>query len=495
MILPPRSAAQIPVRTFRQIFQWPLILDPPRGNAPEAVDTLLRHTREQLECRRGSGDVQAWKPVDDLLDHPPRRGKHDGGGYGEFVYFHDFTQSFLYPPDKESVFQLYRRTDIAGVEATVGGDAHNFEVERLTLHLFRIGVAVLTLELLWKSSSRSDQLTLAEAERIIDYLRRSYTPWWEGDVPQRVASRVKLIRTDGSEKVLEPPARKAAEASVRSRARDALVFGHWLELVRPLRLKSEDGPWRDPSDERIPCLSYLSLTRDGFTDAQCLDQVSDGDWMRLADAEQPDSRNPWPYNPEFLRHEVASVAFYDRFAPHPRARGHATRHLFGGAHYAAVGAGWFFDNVACHHFRRHYAQLALIARFQFAGLLWFSSRITAAVVRRDETIDSGQRAEAFAAFEREILKLQDAFLTFTHRFYFTGVSSQVQPAEMYARWRRTLGIEALYVDVKSELDSAAAAVRAHQGERFAKAQERLAEIAAVGVILGLLVGALGMNVF
>jgi len=481
-----RLASDIPVGAFRLLYQWPLVFDPGAGGQA-ATDTF------ETEVARLTADTN-WRPIPKPIEFPPKEGMRDGGGYGEFVYFHDFAQKFLYPSEG-GAFSLLERRDIASLKAGFYKDTeHEFSVERLTLHMFRLGIAVMTLELKWQCQSTGAPLMLAQAQRIIDHLRRSYTPFWDkNDVPGRVPLQVTLIKRNGVCTPYEPLPREAAEASVLGNANpDAKIFRHWAEMILPLKLLAEGGHWRDPSDERIPLNSFIALdplkqgeNGDWKADIRAaLLEIRDGDWHRIMDADEPDD-DPYAYNPEFAR-QVEKAAYYDRFFPDPDSGSIATRHLFGGIHYAAVVAGDFAKTLLP-HWRRHYAQLSLIARLENATLLAVSSRISVA----DADLN---RSKDHAAFDKQILEIQEYFLLFVHQFRFTGVTSQLQGAEMYQMWRKTLHLDALFADVRAELEVATAAVIARQQITEARATTRLTKVATLGVIGGLIVGAGGMNV-
>lgn len=496
-----RSSSEIPVKFFRQIFHWPLILSSSQTSGKSSRQRI-RHICETLD--HGSSEGGGWQPVPKPLGYPVDAADgFDDSGYAEFTYFHDFVREFLYPTGDEGAFKLFERKDITALHAEIGDYEHVFKVDRLSLHLIDSGVAIMTLELTWQRATHADltrkpvTLTLAETQRIIDYLRRSHAPFWLNESePARSPKRVKL-EADGVLESFPPQKQTASRERIEKHGQSPSPFPHWEALIHPLALAQDGGDWRDPSDERLPTLSYISLTEKDVPDAEAILRVSEADWARLADAEEPSSDGLHPYNPDFSQ-RFLDKASYDRFMPTLDYHKHATRYLFGGPHFATIGAGWFFDNYVRTHFRRHYAQLAFIARFEMATLLETSSRITSAVARRDRAIESASTrfgtAGARKDFQNDILTLQDDFLTFTHQFHFTGVSSQAQPADMHQKWRESLDLDALYADVKTELESAAALVRAGQQKAAADASERLAVFATVGVMLGLIVGALGMNV-
>ena len=94
-------------------------------------------------------DGQSWCPIARPINFPERVDDFDGGGYGEFVYFHDFVQNFLYPTNEEGAFTLFHRPDLKDLRAMVAKEEHCFKVERLTLHVFKLGICMMTLELRW----------------------------------------------------------------------------------------------------------------------------------------------------------------------------------------------------------------------------------------------------------------------------------------------------------------------------------------------------------
>jgi hypothetical protein len=269
-------------------------------------------------------------------------------------------------------------------------------------------------------------------------------------------------------------------------------------------------------DERIPTMTYVSLTGAGAASGQyaalqepipwdesnrraMLDMrtVSRADWIRLCFAD-PSGTDPLPYDPGFLG-RFEEEACYDRHFPSEAATA-ATRYMFSGYQFAAVGAGWFFDNHGMNHFRRHYFQMGLILQMEFASLLAVSSRISEAVRSLHKQLAStvsdndAARSEAYKNFRDEIIGINEKFLEALHLFRFTGLSNQLQPREMYAKWRKALDLDDLFEDLKEELDAASQFLLAGEQVRRAEAANSLSTIAAIGVVFGLAFSFLGMNV-
>lgn len=472
------AATDQPVAILRQVHHWPLILRDKLG-------------KPWLDPAWISGG----DPLTLLGDDPASR----QWVVQEFNYFHDTIQRFLYDPDSRA-FTLYRRKDIAEIVVEAGGRTHRLAVERLTLHVFNTKpcVAVLTLETLHRGFESDQPLYLADVQTLVDHMRRSYVPFWEDGVPARCPDNVTLIRADQDSLhySISTSPDAAFEAIQNDRGNDAPLFEHWREIAG-LRLNGGDHPcqWRDPSDERIPVMSFIALSpTSGEPPRETMLRIDDVDWMRVADAEQ--AGGTWPYNREFLK-QSEERGYYDRFYPdyHQDARV-ATRHIFGGAHYSLVtvtdptNSGFdFARDVLQWQFRRHYTQMSLIARLEMAMLLGFSrGAAQAAHALQGQKRDDNDFANA-------IIELHGNFLVFVNRFRFTGVSSQIQGQEMFDRWRESLGLDRLFEDVREELEATAAYVRTDQEKRRADAADKLNRIAFGIAGIALLIGILATPIW
>ena len=476
-------ASEIPVAIFRQIHHWPLIqknrevhpdLSLWIGGKCAPLDLMIDKGDQQDEARQDKIALQKKVAIE------------------EFNYFHDFIQRFLYTDGPDAAFDLYERKDITGMSVVLDGggkkpnEAHHFKVERLTLHMFKTGAVMVTLETVWTGCDRTKTLSLAQAQTLIDHTRRSYAPFWAGNSAQRCPRTVTLTYEDQRK---ETHSTAASPSDIYDRVRDnsrddAEIFGHWRKIAG-LRLNGGDKPceWRDPSDERIPVMSFIALEQQG-TARDTMLGVRRSDWLRIADAEE--AGDEMPYNTGFSE-KYEARARYDRFFPDAGQPSYmAARHLFGGAHYnvTCVTDPKYGDDFSRetlqYHFRNHYAQMGMMIRFEYASLLAFSSRITDAVCELKQTDG------ACKGFERRVRRIHEDFLLFVNRFRFTGVTSQDQGAEMFQKWRDSLRMDELFRDVGTELQSTADYVRAEQDTRRAEAADTLNIIAFVFVWLGLL---------
>lgn len=542
-----RGAEEIEVASFRQILIWPLTLRMPSSReATSASDALIKI------CESLNGTK--WTPIKDLLDHlpipagatPGDRAMHDAQGYAEFVYFHDFVQKTVLGRaanggafSREHVL-LFGRGDIGKVEFDVSNRRFLATIERCNLYLFNSGAAVLALE--WDFGNKPEvrdirpnheinaprRMTLADVQTFTDHARRSYAPYFsiqKGCVrpeaePGKVSLNVRWLDTndepisfelDGATISKFSPGSLQNDFKLAHEHRVAPVAGHWRALLDPLVFDgyAEAGTpaWRQVVDERIPVMSYVSLTKAADTCYRCSDSdnerqrkdlriVKRGDWIRFCYADEQ-GKNQLPYSPVFLR-DFESEACYDRFFP-SRTTDSSARFLIAGFHFAVVGAGWFFDTLLVHHFRRHYFQMGLMLHMEFAGLLATSSRITEAVQDYKDAGKPGER-DADGAFGETIIAIESDFLNFMHLFHFTGLSNQIQANELFLKWRRALGMDQMFADVRDEIEAATKFVLAleqreetKQQGRQSLATSRLTSIATIGAVLGLAFSFLGMN--
>jgi hypothetical protein len=464
------AAHRIPVSLFREILIWPLALHLPENElsagrlVQDEVDRIARNPR--------------WRPVDDPIEHIPRppvtgnayeqmRWKADT--YAEGVYFHEFVQSFLFAshrqaPDDRSPrdtlpFRLFRRPDVSHVDIDLEGNrSFRLKVERLNLYLFRGGSAVLVLEMSNEGQQPPAAWRLADVLDIHDLFRRTYAPYArvakDGSLglPLLVAHSV-TWRAAGGDASFDLLKHDVARGMVTGYSDAPLlgspdfgrrfppVFRHWRWLLGDaLPLAPEDRPcvkrgrWHQVVDERMPTIATVSVCEGENGDSRFyFDRTRRADLVLLCFADNyKDARREYPYDPGFLQ-DFEKKHVYDRF------RQDGTRYLASGYAFVAYGArernkdGWsFFEDVIATHMRRHYFQMGLLAHFELAALLTFSSRISRAV----ETHDSDAEG-----FEARVEAIEDEFLQFIHCFRFTGVSNQLQAHELFELWRRHLRAE------------------------------------------------------
>lgn len=514
-------ADQIPVNSFREILIWPLALHLASPSAEVGamldavswtVDDILRNSR-------------TWEPVDDPSEHVPQsesygRREWRAHRYQEAVYFHEFVQRFLFSPREPRVpgepdpvpFRLFRRTDITEVKVTLADPDSNRQrpgrllrlaVERVNLYLFRMGAAILVVEV---ASKPDRDLRLSDVQNFHDQFRRAYIPYVPACIEQQrlVICKVVWLLRDGRSEPSEIGEKTADEMvaayldrttpNKRSglRLRSAPLFRHWLWLLDgALNLPSDPdergGRWYHVVDERMPTITTVSVTpafRCTGRNSQLIYFGATGaaDLARLCFADSAGSG-------QALFYDARSFAEFEAKHVYSAYRDSGTLFLVSGYAFVAFGAGWFFDNIiAPIHMRRHYFQIGLLAHFELASLLTFSSRISRAVAAYDPRQDREQD------FERVMHAIEDEYLQFMHRFRFTGVSNQLQAHELTTLWRNNLRLDDVFKDLHTEITSAADYLFNRAASRGARTAERLTVIGTYGVIGALIFSFLGMNI-
>jgi hypothetical protein len=503
-----KGASEIPVRGARFTFLWPLSLQPSGLGELPAIEMAVQAYVARLIAEGDTNLPNAgWKLVSDPIAHLSApapddfqdQATFDGARfhwendcYAEAVYFHEFVRSFLFPTSSASnpPFHLFQRQDAQFVEVTIGTSVRILRVERINLYLFRLGVAILVVEVATDnvlpdgSWSGESGWSLAEVQTFADLFRRTYAPYYEmaGSAPSK--RRAKLvpdaIRWMGGNRapLTHMPVSTPAIAEDDLNAfvhpdedtieRTPPIFTHWRSLLdTTLALPPSDRHstlhWSHVVDERMPIIATVVL------DDTPLCQVRAGEFMRLCFVDSA-GKGDFPYDETFLSNFEAEHA-YDRF------RSLGTRYLVSGYSLVAIAeadAGAF----VWRHMRRHYFQMALLANLELASLLAFSTRIS----------DTFRRLEASQnrrLFDDGILGLQEQFSQFAQRFRFTGVTNQLQGIELYNLMRRNMGLDRLFAEVRGEIENAASVIVSRAEQAAGRSQSRLNLLATIAVVIGL----------
>ncbi len=540
-----RPAQVIPISAFRQIFLWPLALHSKAMEGAGGAVCAIKEVRKQI------GRSGLWKPVDDLSNHagagmtPADKAQR----YAEFVFFHDFIQNNLFGPARpengKRPIALYERIGRYRVRAMAdeqnGGGWFEAEIVRFNLYSFSTGAAMLVLEIDFganpkvrpnERSERGDRpgepepMTLAHVQTFIDLFRRAYVPyfyprngesWTEeptieggGEGKAGLVMRYVSITSEDERTPLydwtvaaPDPAYDLArsEASVRidpdpsdkRHCGSPPVFAHWKAMIAPLVLSGTEEAkqhgareFRQVVDERVPCMSFVALAPQWGLDKDTVRGVTRGDWIRLCFADRAGT-DTLPYSHHFLG-DFETECCYDRFFPSGASTEATSRIVCAGYHFAMVGAGGFFETTMVTHFRRHYFQLGLAVHMELASLLATSSRVTSAVREFSESDNAETRW-----FQGKMQAIHSDFLEFVHLFRFTGMSNQLQPSELLALWRKRLGLQALFEDVKDEIETANAFLFAKDAAGQTEKAGHLNVLAAIGVVFSLAFSFLALN--
>src|SRR5216684_4364844 len=416
--------------SFNQILIWPLqILGATSSKAGDFLAECDRHMEAE-----GS----PWRPAD-LYERIPDPQEEDTR-YSEFVYFHPFVQRFLYsrsdaPNNEDAALRLLQREDIKGVRIALGlwdpqqqksiRNEVTLAVTRMHLYFFRTRVAFLVVEVETISGQRLKRELVLEIQ---DRLRRAYTPFWIDDQPGLCPVEVEWLGDNGRVIARSDYNDKSSYETIARNYRAPPLSKHWSELLRPLeyclgRPKNGVLSFRQIEDERIPAMTFVTVENPA-------DQISDGDWIRLAFLDGDGNQHGKPYSASFLR-DFEKTYCYDRFWD-PGA-GMLTRYLCCGYGFTVVADTRDRLKAILHkHFRHHYFQMGLITHFHRASLLVFSDRLS-----RERT-------------GTKIQLLQSEIVDFVGQFWFKEISNQLQGRELFELWSRHLNTAVLFQQVMRE---------------------------------------------
>ena len=478
------TAAGPIVRNFRQIVLWPLQIlckgGAPRGEGYDSFVTKL------------APDV--WRLVEDEFGNPDIafQERH----YREFVAFLPPVQRFLYgdapgPSHKlgpnEAPLRVYRRDDVARMRITLepGAAPVECEVVHVDLYFFYdVDAVILVFEF------AADALPLETVQDIIYRFGRAYPAGWsEAGDPLHCPALVEWLDRHGQVLVASDHGKKDDFLSFVGANRAPRFARHWDYLLRPLvpYASEESGPLRYRQIEyyRMPILSYLTL--------DSLTALRPADHVRLALAAAPGSGDALPYSERFLA-DFDRRHCYDRFYFNRQSPDEAdTRFLSCGHACTVVSAGqsgFLLDGERglLGQFRHQQLLLFLIAHLHKAALLMLSDRLVAAT----KLLDPGRRTR-LKDFRQETFRLQESFLRFTQRYYFTELSDQAHARDLFRLYRGHLGTEDLYREVRNEIFDMVQYLDSNMLRRQSGSMHRLTTVTIIGLIGTTATGFLGMN--
>lgn len=477
------GAARI-VRQFRQIVLWPIqLITQPTDRRRESPDVLFE--------RLGGGN---WQLVDDEfgVEGDAFQERH----YREFVAFLPHVQRFLYGDAPGSLrglgkgdapLRVYRRTDVAAVRMvlTEGAAAVTCRVAHVDLHFFHdVDAVILAFEFY------ASDLPLSVVNDIMYRFGRAYPPGWtETGEALHCPVSVEWLDKDGNVLAASDYERRERYLSFVGHQRTPCFAAHWEFLLKPLVPESSrsNSPlsFRQIEYYRMPVMTYLTLERAW--------EVQRADYIRLAFATGQGVNGDAPFAERFLR-DFESRHCYDRYYHEGvETSGVSARFLLSGHAFTIIADGnatRLEDNERglLGQFRHQYFLLFLISHFHKAALLMLSDRLVAAIKQLEM-----QSAQSSQGFRRETFRLQEAFMRFTQRYWFTEVSDQAQTRDLFRMQRTHLGNEELYKELRGEIFDMVQYLDSDVLRRQSGTIHRLTAVTIVGLVGTIATGFLGMN--
>jgi hypothetical protein len=479
-----RDAQARTVRHFRQIVLWPIQLITGKANGK-------RDSADALFERLGGGN---WELVDDEfgVEADAFQERH----YREFVSFLPHVQRFLYgdaPGSLRSLgkgdapLRVYRRTDVSAVRMVLasGGEPVTCRVAHVDLHFFHdVDAVILAFEFY------ASDLPLSVVHEIMYRFGRAYPPGWtETGEPLHCPAHVEWLDKDGRVLATSDCQKRERYLSFVGHQRTPCFAAHWEFLLKPLVAENSGsrGPlsFRQIEYYRMPVMTYLTLDR--------MWDMQRADYMRLAFATGASPNGDAPFAERFL-HDFEARNCYDRYYHEgSEAAAVGTRFLLSGHAFTVVADGVsprLEDNERglLGQFRHQYFLLFLISHFHKAALLMLSDRLVAAIKLLEI-----RSARSAASFRRETYRLQEAFMRFTQRYWFTEVSDQAQTRDLFRMQRAHLGNDDLYKELRNEIFDMVQYLDSDVLRRQSGSFHRLTAVTIIGLIGTTATGFLGMN--
>lgn len=476
------ASSEVIVRHFRQIVLWPLEIERDGRNGDGKITEQIF---EQLAAGK-------WRLVEDEIGNPDAL--LDERHYREFVGFLPHVQRFLYGDVEgtlsklkpgEAPLRVYRRQDVraARIQLSAGKEPLTVEISHVDLHFFHdVDVIILACEL------SLDNIPLTTAKEIMYRFGRAYPPGWtESGEALHCPARVQWLDAAGQVLAQSDYENRERYLAAVGRSRSPCFSAHWEYLLDPIVAfgsgRSSQLRFRQIEYYRLPVMTFLTVSK--------LANLTRADFIRLTFASGADRE--LPYAEHFLS-EFEQQHCYDRFFHTTSSlSAPSTRFLLCGHAFTVVAEGdprFTEDNERglLGQFRHQYYLLFLIAHFHKAALLMLSDRLMVAIKRLE--IRSGTSS---GRFRTEIYQLQEAFMSFTQRYWISDASHQEQARDLFRMLRRQLDTDATYRDLRSEIFDSVQYLDSDILRRQTGSMHRLTAVTILGLIGTVATGFLGMN--
>jgi hypothetical protein len=470
------------IRHFRQILLWPLQLE--FQAAEDGAEPWSILERGDSPWSRGECNI--------TYDPSKTRERH----YKEFVSFLPYVQRFLYGDSRartgsmddagsNAPMQVFRRRDIATLRITLqpGDKPILLDVAHVDLiFFFDVDVVFLKVEI------HTDDLPWDTALELLHRFGRAYPSGWDiSGQGVHNAYRSEWLGTDGKVLAASDSDNREKFLCFVNEHRAPCLASHWAYLLRPLVLEhageEAEVRYRQLEYHRMPMMAYLALdkprdlTPDDFIHLGLINAFRPGD--------------PLP------RRDPAVAEFETRYCDDrywtDTDTGPNTRVMCTGNTLVVVGdahSSYFRNEVhgILAQFRHQFMLLFLIAHFHRAALLVFSDRMMDAISELDIRSTGSQMR-----FRKHIRDSFEAFLRFTHRYWFHELSERAQVQGLFQRCITHLGNDAKYRDVKEEIRDMSQYLESDTQRRQSNTVVRLTVVTTFGLIGTVATGYFGMN--
>jgi hypothetical protein len=474
------------VRHFREVLFWPVQLMPLESGA-----SSQRHWERLIR----DGEDNPWSRLDDKFQAEATG--FEERHYKEFVTFLPYVQRFIYgesysrmthdaeDPPGGSALKIFRRKGVDALRLVLheGEAPVTLKVEHIELWFFDdINVAFLKTEL------SANDLPFKVVCDLLYRFGRAYPTGWDNEGHgKHNALRAEWLSAEGAVLAVSDSDNQDKFLSYTRKHRSPGISAHWDFLLRPLVLDPSDEAgilrYRQIEYHRMPLMAFLAIENPRG--------LSRERWQRLGLVAtlHPDEALPM-HDPDVAEFEARYC--YDRFWTDTDS-GPNTRFICTGRAFIVVGdaqADYYHDQSRgiLAQFRHQYVLLFMIAHFHRAALLIFSDRMVDAVHDLDIRV-----AQSINRFRRRIYAGFEAFLRFTHRYWFHELSERPHVQALYRMCSENLGNDALYLEVKEELRDMSQYLDSNAQRQQSTTIVRLTVVTVFSMVGTVATGILGMN--
>ena len=474
------------VRHFREVLLWPVqLMSLADGGKAQHHWELLAQEWEGNAWRRLKDRFHAGE-----LDFEERH-------YKEFVTFLPYVQRFIYgesyshiahaesDPLGKSAIKIFRRSGVSALRLALREDGVpiTLTVEHIELWFFDdINIAFLKVEL-----SGSD-IPFADVCDLLYRFGRAYPTGWDMEGHgKHNAYRAEWLAADGTVLAVSDSHDQEKFLSFTRKYRSPRIAAHWNFLLRPLVPDSSEETgalrYRQVEYHRMPLMAFLTVDEPRSLQRE--------DWLRLGLVATLHPDEAMPSHDSDVA-EFESRYCYDRFWTETD-KGPNTRFICTGRAFIVLGdehAEYFRDPVRgiLAQFRHQYVLLFMIAHFHRASLLVFSDRMVDAVHDLDIRV-----AQSISRFRRRIYASFEAFLRFTHRYWSHELSERPHVQALYRLCSEHLGNDALYREVKEELQDMSQYLDSNAQRQQSTTIVRLTVVTVFSMVAAVVTGFFGMN--
>lgn len=490
---------------------------------------VSKNLEQETQDHSFEPDEKEWERIEFSLPLNPSELKEGAQGksswtlcqhYAEYIYFHDYVRSFLFPSQSlqssdhgtmDEVARFYRFT---GLEFPSLLELETNDGKRLTafingicLHFYPGGVGVLTFEMSNEPETKHEEDEASKIERdfkvrysIIsrggdlllfhNMLRRVYPSYFEKDDFDAQAKnkdfprRIRILNLSGK------PAEAFQDLEYYDPHRTFLLYNpdqkRYYPTVTRLILRLLPGlmgaqrtlPLHPVLDDRMLIHTYLAFPEQLYN--LTTGRARDVFFSRLLYVDNPGHN--YRYNPAFIEPEMAHHAY-------TRWEHYGTKYGF--TRFASVFVYFGNDGSLYRPVTSMYYQMFLLIVYFRSRLIQFSDEI-ARIAQKSPDPNRSNEAEK-KKFKDSLRALHRRFMHFMNRFWFVEVTNQDQGIEIFQLMRKAFEIEPMYSQVKDEIERADELTELLHNEDVERFNTRVGLVGAIWGFLAILTGFLGMN--